>query len=110
MNIRSHIDPDELRRLYFDEGLTIEEIAARFECSPTTIRRRMDDLGMEARPRGPYVERDRNYEWSPELAYVIGLITTDGNLSSDASLANAIKPCPSSTNQIDPQQFRNSQL
>lgn len=25
----------------------------------------------------------RNYHWSPELAYVIGLLTTDGNLSKD---------------------------
>ena len=83
MNLRDNIEFDELKRLYFDEGLTLEEIAARFECSPTTIRRRMDDLGLAARPRGPYVDRDRNYEWSPELAYVVGLITSDGNLSSD---------------------------
>jgi hypothetical protein len=26
---------------------------------------------------------DKNFDWSAELAYIIGLLTTDGNLSND---------------------------
>lgn len=60
----------------------MEQIAARFACSPATIRRRMDDLGIEARPRGPNVG-ERNSDWSSEMAYAVGLIASDGNLSGD---------------------------
>ena len=82
MNLRSAISADELKRLYLDDGLTIEEIATRFNCGATTIRRRMGELGIPTRRRGSRFA-DKHYEWSPELAYVVGLITTDGNLSSD---------------------------
>lgn len=30
----------------------------------------------------------RNYKWSPELAYIVGLLTTDGNLSKDGRHIN----------------------
>lgn len=83
MNFRSAVSVDDLRRLYLEEGLTIDQIAARFGLSQTSVRRRMRDLGIRARPRGPYVDREREYEWSPELAYAVGLIATDGNLSPD---------------------------
>jgi len=26
---------------------------------------------------------NRNFKWTPKLAYIIGLLTTDGNLSKD---------------------------
>jgi len=35
------IAPEVLRRLYVDEGLTMAEIAARFQCGATTVRRRL---------------------------------------------------------------------
>lgn len=82
MNLRNAISADELKRLYLDDRLTVEEIAARLNCGATTIRRRMSELGIPTRRRGPRLA-DKHYEWSPELAYVIGLITTDGNLSPD---------------------------
>jgi len=53
---------------------------------------------------------DKNFEWSPKLAYIIGLITTDGNLSKDErhidftskdlQLINLFKNCLKLKNKI----------
>lgn len=88
MNFRKTISEQELRRLYFDEHLTQEEIAVKYGCGVTTIKRRMVDLGFEIRPRGPepggHIDfRYNNPEWTADLAYVVGVITSDGNLSPD---------------------------
>lgn len=40
----------------------------------------MEDI---KRPRGGQLQRKIRIEWSPNLAYAIGLITADGNLSKD---------------------------
>src|SRR5262245_38267293 len=85
-NLRAAISPEELRELYEGQMRTIAEVAARFGVATTTISRRMLDLGIEARPRGP-VSKTRaaraGIEWSAELAYTVGLIATDGCLSGD---------------------------
>jgi DeoR-like helix-turn-helix domain len=83
MNIRNQIDRRQLQRLYSHDALTIDKIASIFRCSPTTIRRRLSELGIATRSRGPDIKRSRQLEWSPNIAYAVGLITTDGNLSSD---------------------------
>ncbi len=83
MNLRREIDAEEIRRLYVDEGWTMAELAEHYGCSEMTIRRRLDDLGVPTRPRGPHVSAYIACEWSPNLAYAVGLITTDGNLSND---------------------------
>jgi len=53
---------------------------------------------------------DKNFDWSTELAYIIGLLTTDGNLSndgrhinmrsSDLQLLDTFKKCLHLTNKI----------
>lgn len=53
---------------------------------------------------------DKNFQWTPELAYVIGLLTTDGNLSkdgrhmtirsSDVQLLRTFKKCLNLENKI----------
>jgi hypothetical protein len=53
---------------------------------------------------------DKDFKWSPELAYVIGLITTDGSLSSDGrhiimrssdiQLLKTFKECLSLPNKV----------
>lgn len=53
---------------------------------------------------------DKNFEWSPKLAYVIGLLTTDGNLSCDGrhitmrscdlQLLRTFKKCLNLSNRI----------
>lgn len=78
-----------LRRLYVDQELTTLEIAAQLGCGATTISRRLRRFRIPVRPRG---SRPRGQflggvpageSWSSELAYAVGLIATDGNLSSD---------------------------
>lgn len=53
---------------------------------------------------------DKNFDWTPELAYAIGLLTTDGNLSKDGrhinlrsseiDLLNTFKKCLNLKNKI----------
>jgi len=78
------IDPELLRRLYVDEGLSTVEIATKLGCPDNTIRRRLRRAGIDIRPRGP-VPRSRaeriGIGWSPPIAYALGLMATDGNLS-----------------------------
>jgi len=84
MKSRHAIDGNEIRRLYLDERWTIEEISERFGCGASTISRRMEELGVAKRSTGPDLNRKEfSCEWSAELACVVGLIATDGNLSSD---------------------------
>lgn len=83
MSLRHTIKREELQRLYWDDGWTIEKLAEHYGCSATSIRRRMNDLGISFRPRGPQVSRYIPHKWSAPIAYVVGLIVTDGNLSKD---------------------------
>lgn len=79
------ISEDALRSLYVDQQLAAAEIAGRLRCGPTTILRRLRRYGIPIRQTGPRVRLGRwgPSSWSSELAYAIGLIATDGNLSSD---------------------------
>lgn len=73
-----------LTRLYVDERLTTGQIAQRLGCTATTILRRLRRFGIAPRPRGPRRRRETSsISWSRELAYSVGLIATDGNLSQD---------------------------
>jgi hypothetical protein len=89
------IDSELLQRLYIAEQLTIDEIAARLRCSPTTIRRRLRAGAISPRPRGPNpvriagrdVSTRADITWSPALAWIVGLIATDGNLSRQRRLS-----------------------
>lgn len=79
------IDPVVLRRWYVDEGLVAEEIARRCGCAATTVFRWLRAAGIASRRRGPtpgrYARETRSFIWTAELAWVVGLIATDGNLS-----------------------------
>jgi hypothetical protein len=86
------IDPEVLRRLYVDERLTTDAIAAQLSCASITILRRLRTLGIPVRPRGPSPGDDLRCPgtdpllrttWSRDIAYVVGLIATDGNLSKN---------------------------
>lgn len=85
------VDPAALRRWYVDDRLAMAAIAIRVRCGSTTIGRRLRAAGIPVRPRGP-VPGVRSgarrlpaagEAWTSELAYAVGLIATDGNLSRD---------------------------
>lgn len=52
-NLRETVSEAKLRELYLTQGLTVAEISAQLHISPSTIRRRLSDLGIAARSRGP---------------------------------------------------------
>jgi transcriptional regulator with XRE-family HTH domain len=58
---RHKLPADELRELYTNQGLTMTEIAEQFNVSETTVRRRLNELGIISRSRGPKVSRDLSH-------------------------------------------------
>lgn len=52
-NLRETVSEAKLRELYLTQGLTVTEISSQLNISPTTIRRRLSDLGIAAPSRGP---------------------------------------------------------
>jgi len=109
------IDEECLRRLYVDEGLTAEKVAERLGCAAITVFRRLRRFGIQARPRGPVPRsgvggpRQRPV-WSAEMAYAVGLMATDGNLtkgrrqmtmtSTDIDLLETFRRCLGLTARI----------
>jgi len=60
------------------------EIARRQGCSASTVRRRLHASAIPVRPRGPNVAQRRfgtSGAWSADLAWVVGLMASDGNLA-----------------------------
>lgn len=86
---RLGIAREELERLYVDEGFTEREIAEHFNTSQLTISRRLRELGIPTRPVGGIskwtVPNSVLAAWSAELAYAVGLIASDGNLTSNTN-------------------------
>ena len=85
---RKDISEATLRDLYYKQGLNQDQIARLLGCSQTLIWRRMAELGLRARP-SRLAEPDHLVpahileQWTPSLAYVVGLVTTDGCLKTD---------------------------
>lgn len=117
-NVRVRLTEDVLRELYVTQRLPLDEVARRLGVAPTTVSRRFRDLGLEARPRGPIPTSwvggaaDTAFTWTGELAWIVGLIATDGNLSSngrtvsvtskDVDLLESIRCCLKLNNRIAP--------
>ena len=80
-----------LRGWYVADRLTIEQIAERLRCGATTVARRLRVARIAGRRRGPAARKGPDHRrippltdpWPPELAWAVGLIATDGNLSRD---------------------------
>ena len=114
--LRVEIDARALRRMYVHEHLSTTAIAARLGCGPTTIGRRLRAAGIQRRRRGSGSARDADrygpegVRWSAALAWVVGLIATDGNLawignritltSTDVELLERARCCLGLSNRI----------
>ena len=81
--VKPAIEATELARLYVDERLTAKDVAQRVGCSETTIRRRLRSHRLVTRSRGPRQRQPAIDGWTRDLAYAVGLLVTDGNLSKD---------------------------
>jgi hypothetical protein len=67
---RIPIDPGLLKQLYVEEGFSTAKVAMKLGCAGATILRRLRQLEMDVRPRGPVPRRrfDGRITWSPEIA------------------------------------------
>src|SRR6266446_8923018 len=75
-------DAEELRRLYVDEGLSLNAIAGRYGCALTTIWRRLQAVGVQCREGGSepkYARIDFSGDLA-EKAYLVGFRLGDLNV------------------------------
>ena len=101
---------DMLAEAPYDE-LTVDAIAPRLGCATTTVFRRLRSFAIPVRPTGPIPRRHiHEIRWDPEVAYAVGLIATDGNLSrggrhmsvtsKDRDLIETLRRCLRLSNSI----------
>lgn len=83
------IPKEELCQLYVEYQMTVSSIAEIYGCAVSSVYKRLAEHGIELRPLGSdklkRIVPDERLEWSPDFAYVIGLVATDGNLRRDAN-------------------------
>ncbi len=105
-DLRLRLSKEELRRLYISEKKSLEDIARLYGSSRVAVwkycksesitRRGRSDARLEAQKRGKvpqgYFEINENFfsKWSPEMAYVLGLIATDGCVSKSGTISLCI--------------------
>jgi predicted DNA-binding protein YlxM (UPF0122 family) len=115
----------KLESLYFDQKKSLEDIANAYSCSRQMIREHMGKYGIERRTQSKarmeaikkgkferleYHDINENFfsEWSPEMAWLLGLLFTDGTIdnkrvaicSVDIELLEKIKKLFSSSKPI----------
>lgn len=87
----------QLREMYIAEQMSINDIAQRADCSLMAVHQRLRAAGIPTRAlsqaqrlrvlqgKRQVVCANRGFfkRWSREMAYVLGVIVTDGNLASD---------------------------
>ena len=105
-DLRLRLSKEELRRLYISEKKSLEDIARLYGSSRVAVwkyckseritRRGRSDARLEAQKKGKvpqsYFDINENFfsKWSPEMAYVLGLIATDGCVSKTGTVSLCI--------------------
>ena len=102
-DLRLRLKKQELRRLYLEEKRSLEDIARMYGVSRVAVwkyckserltRRSRSEARLEAQKRGKvpqnYFDINEHFfsKWSPEMAYVLGLIATDGCISKSGTVS-----------------------
>jgi predicted DNA-binding protein YlxM (UPF0122 family) len=105
-DLRLRLNKKELQRLYLEEKRSLEDIARLYGVSRVAIwkhcraeglmRRNRSEARLEAQKRGKvpqnYYAINENFfsKWFPEMAYVLGLIATDGCVSKTGTISLCI--------------------
>jgi DNA-binding transcriptional regulator WhiA len=108
-DLRARLRIKELYRLYLEEKRSLEDIARMYGVSRVTIwnyckasgleRRNRSEARIEAQKNQKVPQRHLNINenffssWSPEMAYVLGLLITDGCLSKVKNGSYRISLC-----------------
>ncbi len=124
-SITKVLTEETLKELYYDQKKSLQDIAKEFNCSRSHIsgimkrygldRRTQSKARIEAIKKGKFerfeyydINEDFFSKWSPEMAWVLGLLFTDGNVrpnrilfcSIDIELLEKIKKLLNSSNPI----------
>ena len=105
-DLRLRLAKEELRRLYSNEKKSLDDIGRLYGVSRVAVwkycraqglaRRTRSEARLEAQKKGKvpqdYFEINEDFfsRWSPEMAYVLGLIMTDGCISKYGSVSLCI--------------------
>ncbi|MBI2440096.1 MAG: HTH domain-containing protein, partial [Lentisphaerae bacterium] len=96
VSLEAQTNPKEIRRLYHEEKLSCDGIAKRFNVSRKTVWKYLGRHGIDARDKTESrrnaitegriiqvlytINEDFFATWSPAMAWVLGLILTDGHI------------------------------
>ena len=116
-NLRSTLKREELRKLYVQERKSLEDIARMFGVSRVAVwkyckaekltRRSRSEARLEAQkqskvPQKYYHINDNFFSlWSREMAYILGLLVTDGCVSNTACGSYRISLCLNDKELLD---------
>ena len=93
--IRGKITKEELEFLYHEKRMSFKEIGKMFNCSWSSVQSYASELGIKKKPiaivreqhqSNKKVNKDFFSSWSKEVAYVLGIILTDGSIESNGEL------------------------
>lgn len=83
MNKSLNLPEEELKRLYWNELKSLQEIGNIYNCCSVTIMRWMAKRGIPRRTRKEFFHIKPKLELTPNLAYIVGVVLGDGNISGN---------------------------
>lgn len=98
--ITDSLTKDKLIDLYYKQNKSLQDIAKEYNCTRQMVKLLMEKYGLKRRKRSnarvlaikrgkfarfEYHDIDEDFfaQWTPEMAWVLGLLFTDGNIQTD---------------------------